>query len=233
MFGNGKYVESTHWVAPVCSAFDWGNTFGVSGSPERAAGSRRRPADQWCGGDASNEADTAQPPSLRAPEGLLLCMPSCFSSACFWFDGAWNALLHHLFSYCIWGVNANTDFVIALVGHSIQTKYLLPFQIPSLSVCWMPLCFFFFSGAAQLRWRGGQRTPVPPDCGWPASGNRTMIWRGHSTPNPVLPLLLLPIFFSFSFKKKKKIYEVTASLPGSFQQCLRARKGQTERDQTF
>lgn len=61
---------------------DWGITFAMSGGHGRAAGCRGRPADQRCGDDASNEADTAQPPSPWAPEGLLLCMehhrpPTC------------------------------------------------------------------------------------------------------------------------------------------------------------
>lgn len=55
--------------SPLLRAGDWGITFAMSGGPGRAAGCRGRPADQRCGDDASNEADTAQPPSpwpLRA-----------------------------------------------------------------------------------------------------------------------------------------------------------------------
>lgn len=61
---------------------NWGITFAMLGGHGRAAGCRGRPADQRCGDDASNEADTAQPPSPRTPEGLQLCMehhrpPTC------------------------------------------------------------------------------------------------------------------------------------------------------------
>lgn len=67
-----KHTESTDSVAQFCCAPDWGIKFGVSGDPGWAAGSRGRPADQWCGGDASNEADTAQPPSSDAVGPLAL-----------------------------------------------------------------------------------------------------------------------------------------------------------------
>ncbi|CAG04562.1 unnamed protein product [Tetraodon nigroviridis] len=56
------------------AALCWGITSAVPGGPGRAAGCRGRPADQRCGDDASNEADTAQPPSTWAPKGLLLCV---------------------------------------------------------------------------------------------------------------------------------------------------------------
>lgn len=89
-------IHTLDAATPLRSAFSWGIAFAVSGGPGRAAGCRGRPADQWCGGDASNEADTAQPPSLWAPEGpqtLLLPPdgPSCFSPVCFRFDGTLNA----------------------------------------------------------------------------------------------------------------------------------------------
>lgn len=146
--------------------------------------------------------------------------PSHFSPMCFWFDRASDTSLHHLFSCCMQGVKAKTVFVVSNMGHRIQTKPLCLFS-EFLSLNLMNTSVLF-SGAAQLRWRGRQRIPVQPECGWSALRNRTMIWRRHRTPDPVLPLLLLPFCFCF-------IYWVTASLLGCFELSWRARRGQTER----
>lgn len=63
-------------------------------------------------------------------------MPSCFSPVCFWFDGASNASFILLLYI---RVKANQVFVVAKVGHSIQTK---AFQSLCLSLMNASMLFF-------------------------------------------------------------------------------------------
>lgn len=183
-----------------CCGSDWGITFGVSGDPGWAAGSRGRPADQWCGGDASNEADTAQPPSSQTPKRFVLCMKHHNRSTPVYPPIQPNLPLIWCFfkcvvvSFIICCVKAKWGLVVAELGHYIQTQPLSALLRLPPSVWWMPLCCF--PGAAQLRWRGGQK--IPAECSWPARKNRTMIWGWcsmHRTPSSSPPC---PSFFCFS-----------------------------------
>lgn len=149
-----KHTESTDFVAQFCCASDGGIKFGVSGDPGWAAGSRGRPADQWCGGDASNEADTAQPPSSDALGPLALRVApqisphpytstpihSTIQPTCLRFVGASNALLRHLFVNLL--VGANTMFTLAKLGHSTQAKPLSTLFSHCLSLINAFVCVF-------------------------------------------------------------------------------------------